>query len=213
MARLEGDDEIAVRIGFDGHLTRIELTEILEAIDSETMNALLDARVLPEGLFGRPGSPFVNPWEFLFPSVGRIYSLPVLPGWAPGSSNGADVPAFFAIRSFKPGSAILVGVLSVTASAIARRAWKKFSEGFSESDLPHQMKEFGTISGDLLATVISRLNRWAIRYVALQRSKQGNVTAITIETTAPATKTASEPAAKKRPARKTLQKKPPDAKA
>jgi hypothetical protein len=55
--------------------------------------------------------------------------------------------------------------------------------GFRKSNVESEIERLGNVSGTLLSTIISRLNRWAEDYVEDQRATDGNVTSVTVTKT------------------------------
>jgi len=196
MADSDDEDQITVRIEYAEYLTRLDLHEILDSLDSTVSEIMVGARLLPAPSL----RPYSNPFDFL-----QIWREPVLPGFTfnSGSATAAAVPPFFRIKSFGTGSVVMTGILSVYAATTVLNPLKR---GVDSSNLRKEIERLGRVSGDVLSAVIAQINAWGEDYVARQRASSGNVTSVTVARAAAPKKRA---VARKEVARKTSRKKPP----
>ncbi len=152
----EGDDddsvegaEISVTVDYDGFLTRIDVTDILLALDSAVLS------LSERGFYRRA---YID----RFVDADGFHDSPL------------EVPAFFAIRSFQAGSLILTGVISITAA----RYGKRLLDGYKKARVEDQLSRLGNLGGAYINDVLAGFNDWAENYVKQRAQRGGRVASI-----------------------------------
>ena len=154
---MDGPDEpeYTIVIDYEDFITRLDLDEILGSIDRIIEAELLD---------------YYDP-EFRY--IRRRYPYP-FSFWEHGESE----LSYVGIKSVGAGSITLtVFVGGVVLGYVARR----FKKGVDKSLLAEELERSGRLAGDVMGSVLTRLNNWAERYVPKQRQLGGNVTKITVQ--------------------------------
>ncbi len=149
------EPEYTIVIDYEHFVTRFDLDEILGSIDRIIEAELLD---------------YFDP-EFRY--IRRRYPYP-FSFWEHGEAQ----LSYVGIKSVGAGSITLtVFVGGVVLGYVARR----FKKGVDKSLLADELERSGRLAGDVMGSVLTRLNNWAERYVPKQRELGGNVTKITVQ--------------------------------
>ncbi len=156
-ADTRGDTEEApeylITIEYEEFLTRLDLDEIIKSID----------RIIEDEVLGFNDTP----WRYL---VRERFGPIIIEGEHPKFS-------YVGIRSIDSGSITLTVIVG---GAILAYAAKRFRRGVAESLLADELQRSGRLTGDVLGTVLGRINNWAERYVPVQREMGGNVKKISV---------------------------------
>jgi len=167
--RDDEEDEITVRIEYNDHLNRFDLDELLTSIDYTIADVLSEAGLLVAPTTAR------RSYHRL-----RFFGGYIFPGFIDVDDDAFGAMPFFGIRSFDAGSLLLTGIVS---GAVATKVFNRFMRGFRKSKVESEIERLGNVSGTLLSTIISRLNKWGEDYVEDQRATHGNVTSVTVTKT------------------------------
>lgn len=146
--------EYSIVIDYDDFLTRYDLDEILTSID----------RIIEDELLSQYDPEF----RYL-----RRRHHDLFPYW------NRDEPAFsyLGITGVDRGS-IILGVFA--SGAVATYVARRFKKGVDKSILAEQLERSGVLAGDILGSVLERINDWAAKFVPKQRDLGGKVTEIRV---------------------------------
>jgi len=150
----EDEQEFSIVIDFDDFLTRFDLDEILSSID----------RIVEDELLSQlgPGPRF---WG-LYP-----YPYPI-------SLREAPELSYVGITSVDRGSIVLTVIAS---TAVATYVARRFKKGVDKSLLAEELERSGRLTGNVIGSVLGRVNDWAEKYVPKQRELGGKVRAVRAE--------------------------------
>lgn len=156
---MENDEslEYLIRIEFDEFITRLDLDEVLSAID----------RLIEEELIYD-----IYPDIHIFFSWRKLGYLP----WMLGIKR--PLFSYIGIRSVESGS---IKLSVIIGGAVLRYFGKRFMKGVDESNLADEIIRSGRITGDLMEKILKRVNDWAEPYVKKQQQHGGHISKITIE--------------------------------
>lgn len=153
--KMEENEEYLITIDYDDFLTRFDLDEILSSID----------RIIEDELFSELDPEF-HFWRR------RYYAFyPYLYREAPEFS-------YVGITSVNRGSIILTVIVS---GAVATYVAKRFKKGVDKSLLAEQLERSGRLAGNVLGSVLERVNDWAEKYVPKQKELGGRIKSIRVE--------------------------------
>jgi len=149
----DNNPEFSIIIDYDGFLTRFDLDEILSSIDGIIEDELL--------------SEFDPDYRFMR----RRYPYPYWYRETPELS-------YIGITAVDRGSIILTVIAS---GAVATYVARRFKKGVDKSLLAKQIERSGKMTGDVLGSVLKRINDWAEKYVPEQRELGGKVKKVHVE--------------------------------
>jgi hypothetical protein len=145
--------EFLITIEYDDFITRMDLDEILRAID----------RIIEYELIVRLYEPVVI-WRGYYPGLPYLKFT---------TSEGAHSElTYVGIKSVRPGS---MKLLVVIGSAVLSYFAKRFAKGVDESLLAKEIARLGHLFGHLVGLLVKRINDWAEKYVLEQRERGGRV--------------------------------------
>jgi hypothetical protein len=152
----EDSPEYSITIEYDGFLTRFDLDEILKSIDRIIEDEFLEDYYPELGFYRRRRGGF-GLWSLARESHEPHFS-------------------YVGIKAINSGS---IELIVVAGGFVLGYIAKRFKKGVDESLLAEQLQRTGHLAGDVLGSVLARVNDWAERYVPKQRELGGRVTKIT----------------------------------
>lgn len=139
--------DFSITIEYEGFLTRFDIDEIIEALDSMILS-MLSSEVAPRSTLHS------RSW------------------WSYRETQWPSQVSFVGIRSIVPGSlTLLVFIGGVVVSYVGHR----FAKGVDHSLLGTELKHSGQLFGNLVGPLVEGFNRWAEQYVPYQKRLNGNV--------------------------------------